>query len=80
MPKKSAYAELTVFAAGFALILGLVLVFKDGDKALSTPEVNAIGWLGLAATAGLAIHEYHAITRLLGSYAGSRIGTGLSAV
>jgi hypothetical protein len=21
-------------------------VFKDGDKALSTPQVNAIGWLG----------------------------------
>jgi hypothetical protein len=40
---------------------GLFLVFKDGDKALSTPQVNAIGWLGLAATVGLAIHEYHAI-------------------
>jgi len=28
------------------------LVFKDGDKALGTPQVNAIGWLGLAATVG----------------------------
>jgi len=55
------------FRAKFLVILpiasgtGLVLVFKDDDKALSTPQVNAIGWLGLAATAGLAIHEYHAI-------------------
>ena len=28
---------------------------------LSTYKVNAIGWLGLAATVGLAIREYHAI-------------------
>jgi hypothetical protein len=35
-------------------------VFKDGDKALSTP-LNAIGWFGLAATVGLAIRDYHAM-------------------
>jgi hypothetical protein len=40
---------------------GLFLVFKDGDKVLSTPQMNPIKWLGLAATVGLAIHEYRAI-------------------
>ncbi len=31
MPKKSAYAELTVFAAGFALILGLGVLDSVDD-------------------------------------------------
>jgi len=61
------HRTITDFRGKFLALLpiasgtGIFLVFKDGDKALSTPQVNAIGWLGLAATVGLAIHEYHAI-------------------
>ena len=78
------HCTITDFRAKFLALLpiasgtGLFLVFKDCDKALSTPQMNAIGWLGLAAIVGLPTHEYH--TRLLGSYeAGSRIGTGFRA-
>jgi hypothetical protein len=46
------HRTITDFRAKFLALLpiasdtGLFLVFKDGDKALSTPQVNAIGWLG----------------------------------